>query len=714
MKIKSFLLLGALGFGSFVSRADEGMWMPFMLKNNFKDMKKMGLKLTPQQIYDINNASLKDAIVHFGGGCTGEVISNKGLILTNHHCGYGAIAELSTPEHNYLRDGFWARTFEEELKPKELTVRFLVQMGDVTKRILSKVNDQMTTAQRTAAINEEMKAIQKEYNNNGAYAVQVRSFYEGNEYYFFVYEDFTDVRLVGTPTESVGKFGGDTDNWEWPRHTGDFSLFRVYADKNNKPAPYSKDNVPFTPKHHLPINIQGYKPGEFSMIMGYPGRTNRWMPAQGVEQNVKYAYPAWVEASKMAMDVIKKHTDKDEKTRLDYASKYSSIANYWKNRQGMIDDLTKHKTVEKKTNQEAIFNKWANSKKNKSRYGNVIADINAYYAATNEKARHDNYLSMVTRGSSFATIAFRLGRSFEQYAKANNRDEQRADMKASIHEFYESLNMNLERDMLKAMLSLYVSKSVGYPIVKQLAEVQESNGNNFDGFVNDLFENSIFGSEARAMSFLDNASLDALEKDPMMVFSKNLVQHLQGSASADILAKQEKYNHAFRLMVEGMRKANKKGRFYPDANSTMRLTYGKVRALPADARNKAPENYYTILEDMVRKHKEGDPEFHLSPKVREIYNSKDYGPYVDKNGYMFVNFLTDHDITGGNSGSPVVNGKGELIGLAFDGNIEAMAGDVIFDANLQRTINVDIRFVLLIMDKYAGAQNLIDELTLVK
>jgi hypothetical protein len=716
MKIKSFLLIGVLVLSSVFSRADEGMWLPFMLNRNMKDMKKMGLQLSAREIYDINNSSLKDAIVHFGGGCTAEVISSKGLILTNHHCGYGVIAELSTPEKNYLRDGFWAKSFDEELKTKDLYVRFLVQMGDVTKRILAKVNDKMTTQEREAVIREETKKIQDEFSNNGQYVVQVKSFYEGNEFYYFVYQDYKDVRLVGTPTESIGKFGGDTDNWEWPRHTGDFTLFRIYADKNNKPAEYSPDNVPFTPKHHLPISLKGIKPGDFAMIMGYPGRTNRWMPAQGVAQNVKFAYPAWVEASKAAMDVIKAYSEKDEKTRLDYASKYSSIANYWKNRQGMIDALTLHKTVERKTAQETAFNSWANRKKNKSRYGNVIADINAYYAVTNEKARHDNYLSMVTRGSAFSVIAFRLGRSFEQYAKSANQDEQKESIIAAINEFYSKINMELEREMLRKMLGLYVSKSEGYPIVPQIDEFLKSQGRGGDlaKFVEGLFEKSIFGSHERALQFAENPSLELLERDPMMQFSKNLVQHLQGSASAEILAKQERFNHAYRLMIEGMRKANKKGKFYPDANSTMRLTYGNVRALPGDSRNSAPENYFTILEDMVKKHKPGDPEFHLSQGLIDIFNKKDFGPYVDKSGYMFVNFLTDNDITGGNSGSPVINGKGELIGLAFDGNIEAMAGDVIFDHNLQRTISVDIRFVLLIMDKYAGAKNLIDELTLIK
>jgi hypothetical protein len=714
MKIKSFLLLGIITFTTLVSRADEGMWLPFMLNRNYKDMKKMGLKLTPQQIYDINNSSLKDAIVHFGGYCTGEVISNKGLILTNHHCGYGAIAELSTPEHNYLRDGFWAKSFEEELKPKDLFVRFLVQMGDVSKRMLSVVNDKMTTQERDAAQRAEMQKIQNELSNNGAYTVHVRAFYEGNEFYYFVYEDYPDVRLVGTPTESIGKFGGDTDNWEWPRHTGDFALFRVYADRNGRPAEYSSNNVPLTPKHHLPVNIKGYQPGEFSMIMGYPGRTNRWMPAQGVEQNVKFAYPAWVEASKLAMDVLKKYMNDDEKTRLDYASKYSGIANYWKNRQGMIDALTQHKTVERKTAQENTFNTWANKKKNKARYGNVISDINAYYAVTNEKARHDNYLMLVFRGSSFAAIRFRMGRMIEKFAKSTNQNAERAELLEQIDEFYADLNMNLERDIYAQMLQLYVKRAQGYPLASMVEEIAKANANDFSKYINEIFDKSVFGSRDALIAFVKNPSLEVLENDPIMKLSENLLTHYNGSASPEILEKKEKFDHAFRSMVQGMRLANKKGKFYPDANSTMRITYGKVRALPADARNSAPENYFTILADMVRKHKAGDPEFDLSQGVMDIYNSKNYGPYIDKNGYMFVNFLTDHDITGGNSGSPVINGKGELIGLAFDGNIEAMAGDVIFDPNLQRTINVDIRFVLLIMDKYAGARNLIDELTLVK
>jgi hypothetical protein len=717
MKIKILFLTASFILATAQLRADEGMWMPFMLKQNYKDMKKMGLKLSPKQIYDINNASLKDAIVHFGGGCTGEVISSQGLVLTNHHCGYGEIAELSTPENNYLRDGFWAKSFDEELKPKSLKVRFLVQMGDVTKRINRKLNDNMTSTERAGAMRTEMEEIKKEFSQNGRYEVQVGSFFQDNEFYFFVYEDFHDVRLVGTPTESVGKFGGDTDNWEWPRHTGDFSLFRIYADKNNQPAPYSKDNVPYRPKHHLPINIKGYQPGQFSMIMGYPGRTNRWMPAEGVRQNIDYAYPAWVEASKTAMDVLKQFMNEDEKTRLDYASKYSGIANYWKNRQGMIDALKQHKTVETKTALEKSFNVWVNkNKKNKERYGNVISDINNYFKVTNARSKHDNYLMLVLRGSNFSLVKFRLGASIEKYMANKDNEAMKAALIEEVNEFYGKLNMNLERDIFATLLKLYADRVREYPIVPAVEDIRSKSGSDFVSFINASFDRSIFKDRITLLNFINKPDEERYKTDPINELSLNLLTHYRTSDMSDpsIAEATEKYNIAFRLMVEGIRKSNKKTKFYPDANSTMRLTYGKVRALPADARNTAPANYFTILEDMVRKHKAGDSEFDLSQGVHDIYNSKNYGPYVDKNGFMFVNFLTDHDITGGNSGSPVINGKGELIGLAFDGNIEAMAGDVIFDPNLQRTINVDIRFVLLIMDKYAGARNLIDELTLVK
>lgn len=691
--------------------ADEGMWfLMFIERLNHRDMQKMGLQLTPEEIYSINRSSLKDAIVQFDGGCTAEIISSQGLVLTNHHCGYDAIAELSTPEHNYLRDGYWAANLQAELKPKDLYVRFFVRMDDVSKRILSKVNDKMTEAEREKAINQEIALIQKENDGGGKYTVSVRSFFQGNEYYYFVYQDYKDVRLVGTPPESVGKFGGDTDNWEWPRHTGDFSMFRVYADKDGNPADYSPENVPLQPKHHLPVNLNGVTENDFAMILGYPGRTNRWMPAEGINQNVKFAYPAWVEGSKMGMDEMKKYMDKDDAVRLLYASKYAQVANYWKNRQGMIDALTKHQTAKIKAENEAKFNKWANKKTNKEKYGNVIKNINNYYALTNEKARHDNYLMTLLRTSNFAVSSRTIGRQLAEFARMDKtkQNERNAEMKAMIEEYYNTLYIPVEKDVLAAQLNLYASKA-GYT----LAPVVEANKGNFKGFVNSLFDNSVLGSKEKALAFVDNANVEVLQNDPIIKLSNDLLNHYYAK-SDEVKVAEEMYSKSFRLLVEGLRESKLSTILYPDANSTLRLTYGKVRALPADKRNDAAINNYTTMKGMVAKYKPNDPEFDMPKRMIEMYEAKDFGRYADKNGYMPVNFLTDNDITGGNSGSPVLNGKGELIGLAFDGNIEAMAGDVIFDPELQRTINVDIRYVLWLIDKFSGAKHIVDEMTIVE
>ncbi|WP_159800514.1 S46 family peptidase [Flavobacterium sp. MK4S-17] len=697
-------------------RADEGMWfLMFIERLNHRDMQKMGLQLTAEEIYSINNHSLKDAIVQFDGGCTAEIVSKDGLVLTNHHCGYDAIAELSTPEANYLKNGFWAASRKDELKPKSLYVRFFVRMDDVSKRILSKVNDKMTEAEREKAINEEIALIEKENNEGGKYTVSVRSFFQGNEYYYFVYQDYTDVRLVGTPPESIGKFGGDTDNWEWPRHTGDFSMFRVYADKDGNPAEYSPENVPLKPKHYLPVSLNGVQENDFAMILGYPGRTNRWMPSGGIEQNVKYAYPAWVESSKLGMDKMKVHMDKNDKVRLDYASQYAGVANYWKNRQGMIDALTKHKTAATKAKAEAEFNKWANKPGNKEKYGNVIATLNNYYSKTNEKARHDNYLVGLLRTSAFAALPYSMGRGLDAYASADDAARQQIlpQLQAAIDEYYGNLYEPLEKDVLAAQLKLYATKSTGYKIAPYVAKIGAEYNNDFKAFVDKAFETSIFTTKERLGEFILHPSLEVLKADPLYLLSNDLIA--QYRAKSDEQAELDaEFSRAFRLLVQGMREANPDAKYYPDANSTLRLTYGKVRSLPKDKRNDAKVNYYTTMKGEVAKYKPNDEEFDLPKKLLEMYEKKDFGRYADKDGYMPVNFLTDNDITGGNSGSPVLNGKGELIGIAFDGNIEAMAGDVIFDKDLQRTINVDIRYVLWIIDKFSGAKHIVDEMTIVK
>lgn len=697
-------------------KADEGMWfLMFIERLNHRDMQKMGLQLTAEEIYSINHHSLKDAIVQFNGGCTAEIISKDGLVLTNHHCGYDGVAELSTPEDNLLKNGFWAANRAAEKKPSSLYVRFFVRMDDCSKRILAKVNPSMSEADREKAINAEIALIEKENNEGGKYTVSVRPFFQGNEYYYFVYQDYKDVRLVGVPPESLGKFGGDTDNWEWPRQTADFSMFRVYADKDGNPADYSTSNVPLQPKHYLPVNLSGVKEGDFAMILGYPGRTNRWMPASGIEQNVKFAYPAWVEGAKTGMDNMKKYMDQSDALRLVYASKYASTANYWKNRQGMIDALSKFGTAKSKATQEAKFDKWANKSENKAKYGAVVSTINKYYNLTNEKSRHDNYLQQLFRTTSFGTIGRTLGKQLDNYAKAdaNKRKELAPRISEMAETLFADLHVPAEKDLLAAQLNLYATKSTGYAIAPLVKKIGDENNNDFTKYTSAAIDLSVLTSLDKVNAFLQLPSQGILDNDPLYVLSNDMITHFN-SKSDEIAKSQNDYGASFRLLVEGLRESKIGTIKYPDANSTLRLTYGKVRALPADKRNEAKINNYTTLASQVKKYKKGDAEFDLPVRVLEMEKDKNYGRYADKDGSLHVNFLTDNDITGGNSGSPVLNGKGELIGLAFDGNIEAMAGDVIFDSKLQRTINVDIRYVLWVIENFSNAKHIVDEMTLVK
>ena len=693
-------------------RADEGMWLMMLVKRlNGKDLQKQGLRLTAEEIYSVNNSSLKDAIVQFNGGCTAEVVSKEGLLFTNHHCGYDAIAALSTPEKNYLKDGFFAMNNKEELPAKNLYVRFLVRMDDVTARINGKLNPQMSADERRAVIEAEYKAIQKENSENGKYTVVVRDFFSGNEFYYFVYQDYKDVRLVGTPTESIGKFGGDTDNWEWPRHTGDFAVFRIYGDANGNPAEYSLNNVPLKPKYHLPVSMKGVKPGDFTMIMGYPGRTNRYLTSYGINQLVTKDYIGWVDASKSAMDVMKKYMDKDTQIRLDYASQYASVANYWKNRAGTIESVNKNGTVADKQKVEAKFQEWANLAENKATYGNVLSEIEAYYKLIADRNLERNYATQFQRNAKYAVLPYRIGAALKSYIEQNEAGKaaMKARLLAGVEASYDGFHPVVEKDMLQTLLSLYKNK---VPFDYQLPVMKYSN----PAELANQADASIFSTKESLLKFIENPSLAILENDPLYKFSGIMVAEAMMFGDKYVKA-DDQFAKNTRLYFDGLRKSMPEKEFYPDANSTMRVTFGKVDRLPIRKDRQyygVKDNFYTDMKGMVAKYKKGDAEFDLPQRLLDLYKKKDFGPYKDKKGYMPVNFLSDNDITGGNSGSPILNGNGELIGLAFDGNSEALSGDIVFEKQWQKTINLDVRFLLWVMDKYHGAGYLLNEMTIRK
>lgn len=713
--MKRIFLLATFLLSFLQAKADEGMWLLMLIKRlNGMDMKKQGLRLTPEEIYSVNNSSLKDAIVQFGGGCTGEMVSDKGLLFTNHHCGYGNIAELSTPEKDYLNNGYWAKNYQEEIPAPGLSVRFLVKMGDSTQRINAKLNNKLSASERKNIIDAEYKAIQAENSENGKYTVVVRDFFNGNEFYYFIYQDYKDVRLVGTPPNSLGKFGGDTDNWEWPRHTADFAVFRVYADANGNPAEYSVNNKPLTPKHSLPVSIKGVDKGDYTMIMGYPGRTNRYLTSYGISQLVYGDYPAWVEASKKAMDVMKKYMDKDHATSLNYASQYASVANYWKNRQGTIDAVLKNGTINDKKKVEKAFQKWANKSNNKSTYANVLSNIEGYYKEVNAKNIERNYAAQLQRNTKYISIAYQLGSLFQTYAKqdADGRAKMNERVSGAINRVYEKFNTELETEMLKELVNLYQSK-----VNPNVASSTLKNTN--ISSLSNVVTGSIFANKETATAFFKNPSLAQLENDALKKLADAYIKDAENLANRYQTA-DEKFGENTRLFLNGLMKSQSKKSFYPDANSTMRLTYGNVVTLPVRADRKyhgisAKDNYYTDQRGILAKYKKGDEEFDLSDRFLDLMNKKEFGQYADKKtGNLHLNFLSDNDITGGNSGSPILDADGNLIGLAFDGNSEALSGDIVFEADKQRTINVDSRFVLWVIDVYGGAKHLIEEMKIVK
>ncbi len=702
---------------SFKSNADEGMWLPMLLKNNYDQMVKDGLKLTADQLYDINHASLKDAIVWFNGGCTSEIISEQGLLLTNHHCGYDAIATHSTTSDNILDNGFWAKSFAEEKVNNNMWASVLVRMDDVSDRVNKELAG-VAAKDLDAKKAEVFKAIEKEATKDTHYEAMVRSFFKDNAFYLFIFEKFTDIRLVAAPPQSVGKFGGDTDNWMWPRHNADFSMFRIYANKNNEPAPYSADNIPYKPKQFLNVSIKGVNDGDYTMIYGFPGRTNRYENSFGIKLAIDRVNPAIVALRDVRLSMWKEQMDKSDSVRLLLSSKYAQIANYWKYYIGQTEQLKHLKVVDEKEALEKQFTDWA---KDKPLYSSILPTYQKAYEDYNKYALHQTYMREGISGSSLIGDAMKFI-GLEKALSANPQKPE--DVKKAVdilkkdgEDFYKSFNVISEEKILAQLTQMFFEN---IPLDQQpefLAKMMKkykgkTTKETFEKLAASIFKKSFLVSKTNAFAFLDKPDLKKLQKDPAFEYAKAFYTNYSDKIKPHIDSFNAINNTQGVLYVKALMEMQPTKNFYPDANGTLRLSYGNVKSYkPKDG---VDYKYYTTLAGVMEKENPKDFEFTVPAKLKDLFNKKDFGQYADANGEMHTDFISNNDITGGNSGSPVMNANGELVGLAFDGNWEAMSGDIFFDSKYKRTISVDIRYVLFLIDKFGGAQNLINEMKIIK
>lgn len=707
--------------------AEEGMWIPVLLQQlNIKQMQDMGLKLTAEDIYSINHSSLKDAIVQFGGGCTAEIVSSNGMILTNHHCGLGAIQRLSSPRHDYLTDGFWANSFGEELPCPGLTVTLLIRMEEVTGKVLQNVTDEMPEFQRMQIIRQNITVIEKEAITGTSYEAKTRSFYYGNQYYLFITEVFKDIRLVGAPPSGIGQFGGDTDNWMWPRHGGDFSVFRIYVNSNNHPAEYSKDNIPYQPKKFLPISLKGYQKGDFTFVFGYPGSTREYLTSFGVDLIANQENPIRINLRQQRLDIINKAMNESKQVRIQYTSKHQGIANGWKKMIGETNGIKKINAIEKKKTFEKKFQDWADSLYatrhpvsgiQHQSYSSLLNEFTLTY--TNFKPIDVASIYLTEAGMGIEIVRFADGfadlvkKSKDKKTKPEDISKSLQKLKSTARGFYKDYQLAIDRQVFEAMLKEMMEKMDAKFLPKVCQEIEKKYHRNYTLITKNYFDHSFLSDSAKLFRFLSTykvSEFKKLEKDPLYNFSESIYIRY----TKDVNPQTQKFNAEIdslqRIYMAGQMEMGKR-RFYPDANSTLRIAYGNVDGFrAADA---VSYNYFTTSKGILEKEDPTIYDYTVHPKLKKLFTDRDFGSYGDKDGSLHIAFTATNHTTGGNSGSPVLDANGYLLGLNFDRNWEGTMSDLMYDPDLCRNITLDIRYCLFIIDKFAGAQRLINEMKII-
>jgi hypothetical protein len=699
------------------ARADEGMWLPQLLqKLNEARMRQLGMKISAADIYSISKSSLKDAIVSFGGFCTGEIISDKGLVLTNHHCGFDVIQNHSSLEKNYIRDGFWAKNFGEELPNKGLFVTFIVRIDDVTSAALKGVSASMDEKERQSTIDKNLAEVRKNAKKETKQDVMTRAFFEGNQYFLFVTETYKDVRLVGAPPSSIGNFGKDTDNWVWPRHTGDFSMFRIYADKNNQPAEYSPENVPYVPKRSLNISLDGISEKDFTMVFGFPGRTTQYLHSAAVEQIRSINDPAKIAIRDKALQVIDGFMRKDEGIKIQYAAKYASIQNAYKKWQGEVLGLTRTDAYSKKTNYEKIFQQRVDANPSFAAYKNLLTDLGNEYKSFESYGLARDYYTEIISKIEVLTIASQLNSlatAFETNGE-NGYKQRLAAVRANLENFLGEFNVLVDKKLFETLMPMYVNDQPAKFVAAAFTDRLKATNGNYEALANSLYAQADIYHAPSIKSLLEKPAAEAvaaIRAYQAVQMLTELQKHYQAAVQSPSAEMQNRINKLQRTYMQAQMEVMKEKTFYPDANSTLRVTYGQVGGY--HARDGVSFAYATNLDGVMEKYKPGDYEFDVPQRLRDLHAKKDYGVYGEK-GKMPVCFIASNHTTGGNSGSPALDAYGNLIGLNFDRVWEGTMSDINYDASICRNIMVDIRYVLFIVDKFAGAGHLVKEMKLVR